>query len=133
MTEHETLKQHLQNWAQGDELREAVATTMLSIAESCCAIAEIIALGPLAGPLGAKHGENVDGDTQIELDLRANELILDEMIDAPVAYLASEELELPVPINQGAPLYVAIDPLDGSSNIDTNVSVGTIFSFMPMK
>ena len=69
----------------------------------------------------------------MELDMRANEIIIDELIDAPVAYLASEELELPVPINQGAPLYVAIDPLDGSSNIDTNVSVGTIFSVMPMK
>ena len=133
MTEHETLKQHLQSWANDDKLRADVAKTMLAIADSCCAIGEIIALGPLAGTLGAKHGENADGDTQIELDMRANEIIIDEMIDAPVAYLASEELELPVAINQGAPLYVAVDPLDGSSNIDTNVSVGTIFSIMPMK
>jgi len=133
MTEHETLKQHLRNWASDDQLREAVATATLCIADACCAIAEIIALGPLAGSLGARHGENVDGDIQLELDMRANQLIIDEMIAAPVAYLASEELELPVPINQGAPLYVAVDPLDGSSNIDTNVSVGTIFSVMPMK
>jgi fructose-1,6-bisphosphatase I len=133
MTEHETLKRYLQDWAEGKELREAVARTTFSIADACCAIAEIIALGPLAGTLGARHGENVDGDTQLELDMRANKLLIDELIDAPVAYLASEELELPVPINQGAPLYVAIDPLDGSSNIDTNVSVGTIFSIMPMK
>ena len=133
MTEHETLKRHLKDWAGQDKMHKAVAVTMLAIADSCCAIAEIIALGPLAGSLSARHGENVDGDTQLELDMRANELIIDELIDAPVAYLASEELELPVPINQGAPLYVAIDPLDGSSNIDTNVSVGTIFSVMPMK
>ena len=133
MTEHETLKRYLQEWAGADELRTAVGVTTLSIADSCCAIAEIIALGPLAGNLNMAQGENVDGDTQYELDMRANELIIDEMIDAPVAYLASEELELPVPINQGAPLYVAIDPLDGSSNIDTNVSVGTIFSVMPMR
>ncbi|MBT8047865.1 MAG: class 1 fructose-bisphosphatase [Xanthomonadales bacterium] len=133
MTEHETLKRHLNRWANRDEMREAVAATMLSIADSCCAISEVIALGPLAGSLGASQGQNVDGDIQYALDMRANELIIDEMIDAPVAYLASEELELPVPINQGAPLYVAIDPLDGSSNIDTNVSVGTIFSVMPMK
>jgi fructose-1,6-bisphosphatase I len=133
MTEHETLRRHLHDWAGRDELREAVASTMNSIADSCCAIAEIIALGPLAGSLSASQGQNVDGDTQYALDMRANELIIDELIDAPVAYLTSEELELPVPINQGAPLYVAIDPLDGSSNIDTNVSVGTIFSVMPMK
>ena len=133
MTEHETLERYLRDWAEGKELREAVARTTLSIADACCAISEIIALGPLAGALGARHGENVDGDTQLELDMRANELLIDELIDTPVAYLASEELELPVPINRGAPLYVAIDPLDGSSNIDTNVSVGTIFSVMPMK
>lgn len=133
MTEHETLNMHLQAWAKGDELREAVSATVRSIADACCAIAEIIALGPLAGSMSARHGENVDGDIQLELDMRANELIIDELIDAPVAYLASEELELPVPINPGAPLYVAIDPLDGSSNIDTNVSVGTIFSVMPIK
>ncbi len=133
MTEHETLQRHLNNWAGEDDLRGAVAQATLAIAEACCAISEIIALGPLGGALGAQRGENVDGDTQMELDMRANELIIEEMIDAPVAYLASEELELPIPINQDAPLYVAVDPLDGSSNIDTNVSVGTIFSIMPMK
>jgi fructose-1,6-bisphosphatase I len=133
MTEHQTLASYLREWAEEDDLRQAVATTALSIADSCCAIGEIIALGPLAGSLSAIHGENMDGDTQLELDMRANEIVLSELIDAPVAYLASEELELPVPINQGAPLYVAIDPLDGSSNVDTNVSVGTIFSIMPMK
>jgi fructose-1,6-bisphosphatase I len=133
MTEHEPLKRFLKNWADRDEMREAVAVTLLAIAESCCAIAEIIALGPLAGRLGARRGRNVDGDTQLELDIRANELVIEELIDAPVAYLASEEMDLPLPMNPGAPLYVAIDPLDGSSNIDTNVSVGTIFSIMPMK
>jgi fructose-1,6-bisphosphatase I len=133
MTEHQTLSSFLEGWAGQDDLRRAVATTTQSLAESCCAIAEIIALGSLAGSLSASRGENIDGDTQLELDMRANEIILNELVDAPVAYLASEELELPVPINQGAPLYVAIDPLDGSSNIDTNVSVGTIFSVMPMK
>src|SRR5210317_1993983 len=132
MTEHQTLSSFLESWAGQDDLRRAVATTTQSLAESCCAIAEIIALGSLAGRLSAVQGENVDGDTQLELDMRANEIILDELVDAPVAYLASEELELPVPINEDAPLYVAVDPLDGSSNIDTNVSIGTIFSVMPM-
>lgn len=133
MTEHQTLKSFLSEYSSHDDLSRDVAKTVDIIADSCCAIAEIIALGPLAGALGSTHGENVDGDAQAELDLRANEIILDEISAAPVAYLASEELELPVPINDKAPLYVAIDPLDGSSNIDTNVSVGTIFSVMPMK
>ena len=47
--------------------------------DACCAIAEIIALGPLAGTLGARHGENVDGDTQVELDIRANDLMIEEL------------------------------------------------------
>ena len=132
MTEHQTLGSFLAEFGSGDEMREAIAQTVKSIADSCCAIAEIIALGPLAGSLGATSGENADGDAQAALDLRANEIVIDELSGAPVAYLASEELDLPLPLNDGAPLYVAIDPLDGSSNIDTNVSVGTIFSVMPM-
>jgi fructose-1,6-bisphosphatase I len=133
MTEHQTLNRYLEEWAGDDEERQAVADTTRIIAESCCAIAEIIALGPLAGTLGAEHGSNVDGDVQKELDIRANDLIIEELRSAPVAWVASEELDDPIELNRGAPMYVAIDPLDGSSNIDTNVSVGTIFSVMPMK
>jgi fructose-1,6-bisphosphatase I len=133
MTEHETLNRYLEEWAGDDGERLAVADTTRIIAESCCAIAEIIALGPLAGTLGAEHGSNVDGDVQKELDIRANDLIIEELRSAPVAWVASEELDDPIELNKGAPMYVAIDPLDGSSNIDTNVSVGTIFSVMPMK
>lgn len=103
------------------------------IAESCCAISEIIALGPLAGALGAEHGSMVDGDARKELDIRANDLIIEELRSAPVAWVVSAELDDPIELNEGAPMYVAINPLDGSSNIDTNASVGTIYSVMPMK
>ena len=133
MKEHQTLSQYLRDWAGNDETRTAVYETTRIIADACCAISEIIALGPLAGNLGAKQGQNVDGDTQVELDVRANDLIIDELKNAPVACVASEELELPVELNADAPLCVAVDPLDGSSNIDTNVSVGTIFSILPMR
>jgi len=133
MTEHQTLKSYLEEWVGEDRERKTIADTCRIIADSCCAISEIIALGPLAGTLGAEHGSNVDGDVQKELDIRANDLIIEELRSAPVAWVASEELADPVELNKGAPMYVAIDPLDGSSNIDTNVSVGTIFSVMPMK
>jgi fructose-1,6-bisphosphatase I len=132
VTEHQTLESYLGEYSGSDDTRQAVARTVKTIADSCCAIGEIIALGPLGGLPGKTASQNPDGDLQVELDLRANEIIIGELVDAPVAYLASEELELPVPINAGAPLYVAIDPLDGSSNLDTNVSVGTVFSVMPM-
>jgi fructose-1,6-bisphosphatase I len=133
MTEHQTLAQHLADWRGEDPLRYAVSQTVERIADACCAIAEIIALGPLAGRLGEGRGENVDGDTQAELDIRANDLLLGELKAAPVACVASEELNLPCGLNEQAPLCVAVDPLDGSSNIDTNVSVGTIFSVLPMR
>ena len=133
MTEHQTLNRFLAEQTGADKLGAAVEETVKAIANSCCAIAEIIALGPLADSQGYIETQNADGDTQVELDLRANDIVIEELNDAPVAYLASEELELPLSINEGAPLYVAIDPLDGSSNIDTNVSVGTIFSVMPMR
>ena len=132
MEAHQTLQQHLEDWQGEDALRKDVARTVSVIADACCAVAEIIALGPLAGNLAASRGENVDGDTQAELDIRANQLLIEELRAAPVACVASEELDLPSPFRTDAPLCVAIDPLDGSSNIDTNVSVGTIFSVVPM-
>lgn len=133
MIEHQTLRQHLGEWCGEDELRAAVAETVERLADGCCAIAEIIALGPLAGNLGQAGERNADGDVQAALDVRANDLLIGELKAAPVACVASEEFDLPHPVNQQAPVCVAIDPLDGSSNIDTNVSVGTIFSVLPMK
>jgi len=131
MTEHETLKIHLRDWAQQDELRGAVTSTVLAISEACSAIAEIIALGALAGLPDARP--DLNGEARPELDLRADQLLIDELMEAPVAYLTSKELELPVPVNPGSPLYVATVPLDASANIDTNIPLGTIYSVMPMK
>lgn len=132
MIEHQTLAQFLAEWSAEQEPRAAIAKTVMAIADACCAIAEIIALGPLAGTPGERRGQNSEGDTQIELNLRANDLLTQELKAAPVACLASEELDLPSGFDVTAPLCVAVDPLDGSSNIDTNVAVGTIFSILPM-
>ena len=131
MSEHPGLKQYLADWAGDSETRIAVTRTIEAIAAACVDISALVARGPLAGELGAEQGDNVDGDTQKALDLIANDLIIEAMHNAPVACLVSEELEEPSVIRKGAPLFVTTDPLDGSSNIDTNVSVGTIFSIMP--
>jgi fructose-1,6-bisphosphatase I len=101
------------------------------LADACIEISALVARGPLAGELGAEKGDNEDGDTQKALDLIANDLIVEALHSAPVSCLVSEELAAPCPINKGASLFVATDPLDGSSNIDTNLSVGTIFSILP--
>jgi len=131
MSEFPSLKQYLANWSGDSEPRSAITRTVEAIAEACVEISALVARGPLAGELGAEAGDNMDGDTQKALDLIANDLIIEAMHNAPVACLISEELEKPSPINKGAPLFVTTDPLDGSSNIDTNVSVGTIFSILP--
>ena len=131
MSIHPGLKKYLADWSGDSDERMAIAFTIECFAGACMEISSLVARGPLAGELGAEKGDNVDGDTQKALDLIANDLIVEALHDAPVSCLISEELEKPCPINPGAPLFVATDPLDGSSNIDTNVSVGTIFSILP--
>lgn len=131
MSEFPTLKHYLTDWAQNSEDRLAITQTIETIAEACIEISALVARGPLAGELGAEQGDNADGDTQKALDLIANDLIIEAIQAAPVARLVSEELEKPFTLKAGAPLFVVTDPLDGSSNIDTNLSVGTIFSILP--
>jgi fructose-1,6-bisphosphatase I len=131
MCAHHSLKDHLNAWAASDELRVAVAKTVTALAEAARAIATITAVGPLTGNLGARRADGVGGDFQTELDVRANDLLVKALSGAPVAAVASEELDAPLPLSPGAPIIAALDPLDGSSNIDTNVSIGTIFSLLP--
>jgi fructose-1,6-bisphosphatase I len=106
----------------------AVARTVKAIAEAGRILSGIIAQGDLGEHAEVQVATNADGDEQKELDIRANDLIIELLQDQPVAWLASEELEEIQELNKGAPLAVAVDPLDGSSNVDTNLSVGTIFS-----
>ena len=132
MEDRITLSDHLARWAANDAARTPVAETVATIARACRDIAELIAAGPLAGDLSAERGAGEGNDVQKEIDLRTNTMLIEALRFAPVAAVASEEMPAPVALNVGAPLAVAIDPLDGSSNIDTNVSVGTIFSILPV-
>jgi len=131
MSKHPGLNQYLANWTGDSDIRRDISKTIEAIAAACIEISALVARGPLAGELGAEKGDNEDGDTQKALDLIANDLLIEALHTAPVSCLVSEELKDPCPINLGAPLFVTTDPLDGSSNIDTNVSVGTIFSILP--
>lgn len=125
------LEQHLEAWAKTDALHQAAASTVAALATACRDLATIIAAGPLAGNLAAHRNEGKAGDVQTELDVRANALLVEALENAPVAAVASEEMDAPLPLNAGAPIVVALDPLDGSSNIGANVSIGTIFSLLP--
>ena len=123
--------EYLRDWAKGEPLRKAVAKTVSALASACKEISDLVAAGSLSGELSKLQADKVGGDFQTELDILANTHLIDALRTAPVAAVASEELDVPVELDPGAPLIVALDPLDGSSNIDTNVSIGTIFSLLP--
>jgi len=133
MSAFPTLRQHLDEWQGQDATRQAVATTVTRLSHAALKIARIVALGPLAGDMATMRGEHSDGDTQKELDVIANDIVTKALWQSPVAWMGSEEAEEPIKLNNGAPLAVNVDPLDGSSNIDTNVSIGTIFSILAAK
>ena len=126
-----TLREHLDDWARASTGRRALAATVAAIADAATELAETVALGPLAGELGAVLADSADGDGQKALDVRANRLFLEHLGRAPVAAVVSEEEPEPVTLRPGAPVAVALDPLDGSNNIDANAPMGTVFSLLP--
>ncbi len=105
----------------------AVADTVERMAKVFAMIARRIARGGIDENLGAARGTNSDGDGQKALDVIADEAFCAALAGSAVRDYASEEQDTVVTLNPGGTLAVAIDPLDGSSNIDTNVSIGTIF------
>ncbi len=129
MNDGVSLEQHLVQWAGNDPRRADVGVTLSAIAGACARISDIIAIG--GNILATPRAEHGPGDVQKELDVMANAILFTALRDAPVAALASEEMDSAVPLNAAGTLLVAIDPLDGSSNIDTNASIGTIFSILP--
>ena len=123
------LRTRLLAQTRNEPLREALADGVCAIANAALRIQALVGRGPLAGALGAQTGgANSDGDAQKALDVLANDIVAEELSAAPVAYFASEEEDAIRTLNPDAPLGVAVDPLDGSSNIEVNVSIGTIFS-----
>lgn len=95
-------------------------------------IAQCVRQGALAGVLGSTDDENIQGETQKKLDVIANQLLKDALLQCTdVCALASEEEDTPVVGNPEGKYLVAFDPLDGSSNIDINGQVGTIFTIFP--
>lgn len=96
-------------------------------------VAAIIAKGPLGQSLGNLVGENSDGDGQKALDVLCDEMFTAALTRENVRWYASEEQETVNSLNENGKYALAIDPLDGSSNIDVNVSIGTIFSIFEAK
>jgi fructose-1,6-bisphosphatase I len=114
-----------------DGVRADVCAVVQSLAAAAKQIAALIARGALGAELDAAVGRNSDGDTQKFLDLRSHQIVMIALKAAGVAAVASEESDTFEVVDRAGSLAVAIDPLDGSSNIDTNISIGTIFSILP--
>lgn len=112
---------------------------ILDLAIACKAIARAVAFGELGGVMGnhgtdAEGSVNVQGETQKKLDVLSNEVFIRRTEWAGhLAGMASEEMDLPYQIAQQYPrgkYLLLFDPLDGSSNIDVNMTVGSIFSVL---
>jgi fructose-1,6-bisphosphatase I len=104
------------------------------IAAAAAALAKRLRLGPLVGRFEGHVGSsNCAGDGQKELDLYANEIFVAALRSAEAGVVLSEELDEPLPLHRDGAFAVAIDPLDGSSNIETNAPIGTIFSILPVR
>ena len=126
-----SLGEYLDRWKAGCSGREKVATTVALLASAGAELAELLADGPLAGNFGAVLGTGGGGDTQKVLDLKANEIVMRHLRDAPAAAVVSEEEAEAVTLREDGSLVVAVDPLDGSDNIDPNAPMGTVFSLLP--
>lgn len=104
------------------------------VARACKTISHAVGKGALGEVLGTAHSENVQGEVQKKLDILSNEILLEaNEWGGHLAAMASEEMETIHPIPNRYPqgeYMLLFDPLDGSSNIDVNVSIGTIFSVL---
>ncbi len=132
MAQHGSLEAYLTAAVADRPALGPVGDTLRAVATAAARVAGQIALGPLSPEAMPQGGsKNSDGDVQKALDLLTDRIFMEALETAPVAVLVSEELAEAKRLKLGAPLVVAIDPLDGSSNIDNNVSIGTIISILP--
>lgn len=112
---------------------DGVETDLIMLIRTILATSKEIAFrvsqGELAGVLGSTLDENIQGEVQKKLDVIANQLLKDMLLEEDsVAAIASEEEDHAVAGNPDGRYIVAFDPLDGSSNIDVNGQIGTIFT-----
>ncbi|MBZ1393053.1 class 1 fructose-bisphosphatase [Psychrobacter pacificensis] len=123
-----TLADYLNQHASSPALNDVI-TTVTNVGKT---ISQLLRKGALADILGEAGNQNVQGEDQKKLDVLANDLLLDALAkNTHCAGVASEELDDATPANDDGSLLVLFDPLDGSSNIDINMAVGTIFSVLP--
>ncbi|MBO7082019.1 MAG: class 1 fructose-bisphosphatase [Neisseriaceae bacterium] len=122
------LEQHQKQHHLPDDLIQ----TAKSIVNACTQISQKVRLGALSDVLGEAGSGNIQGEAQKKLDVIANQIMIQTLQNTnSVAGLASEEEDTFVSGSEKGSYLVLFDPLDGSSNIDVNISIGTIFSVLP--
>ncbi len=117
---------------RGASVPPGLQDLLVSLTNTCAALSDEVAQGALIGILGSAGTGNVQGEVQQKLDVIANDLLVAGVQSCQsLAGIASEEIEDPLPVGKGVGDYLLLfDPLDGLSNIDVNVSIGTIFSIL---
>src|SRR6056300_1132283 len=125
MASSPTLDQFLDSSAQQDPSLEELVPIIRGIAEAGISLSDLISRHGLIDYLDKAGDENSDGDLQTPLDIMAHNIFEAALRQLPVSFLASEEQVEILEIDSRAAYGVAIDPLDGSSNIETNMSIGT--------
>jgi fructose-1,6-bisphosphatase I len=126
--------QTLRQFLQSQPIETDLAAAIEDLAAASRDVSRRVERGPLTGALGSAETANIQGETQKKLDVICNDMLLDHLSSSGHwAGIASEEMDhaqLPAKGKEGNYLCV-FDPLDGSSNIDVNGGVGTIFSILP--
>lgn len=135
ITNQTTLAQYLVEESRANPaLTPDLVALLLDVAQACKTISRTVAYGLLGNAIGKTSDVNVQGETQMKLDVLADEIFMNRTeFGGHVSAIASEEQDHPVSVPAHYPrgdYLLLYDPLDGSSNIDVNVSVGSIFSVL---
>ena len=121
----------LTQWLVAQTVEPKLASVVATMAAASAEIAGVLRLAPIAGQTGLAGHTNVQGEAQKALDVISNDIVLNHIREnAEISILVSEELDEEVRFDTSGQFMVATDPLDGSSNLDVNVTVGTIFSVL---
>jgi fructose-1,6-bisphosphatase I len=122
----------LSDYLHSAEIDSSLIELVQLLATTGNQISHLVRQGALANILGYAESQNVQGEDQKKLDIISNQLMKDSLMSlSSVAAIASEEEDNLVPANTNGKFLVAFDPLDGSSNIDINGQIGTIFTIYP--
>ncbi|MHA6298036.1 class 1 fructose-bisphosphatase [Devosia sp. CAU 1758] len=122
----------LAQWLTTQTNDTELASVIASMADAGAELAAVLRAAPITGQIGLAGSENVQGEAQKALDVISNDIVLNHLRQNPaISILISEELDEAVDISSQGRFILATDPLDGSSNLDVNVTVGTIFSVLP--